>query len=148
MRMKKTGKNTAGGAVSNLSGHSVIGLDIDQYAVRMVQLSGRGARQAQLDKYAIVYLPANVVNGNEIVDFDQLVSHLKQCYNKLKTNCKKVNLALPSSIVTIDEGIRFNPNDGDISLQSLIEAEVSRIGSLDKMNYDWQILSNDERTGE
>ncbi|MCH3005846.1 pilus assembly protein PilM, partial [Listeria monocytogenes] len=44
--------------------------------------------------------------------------------------------------------IRFNPNDGDISLQNLIEAEVSRIGALDEMNYDWQVLSQDGRSGE
>ena len=147
MRVKKS-KNTSSSNTSSLSGRTVIGLDIDQGAVRMVQLSGKGAGQAQVDKSAIVRLPANVVSGNEIVDFDQLVAHLQQCYNKLKTSCKRVNLALPAGAVTIDEGIRFNPNDGDISLQNLIEAEVSRIGALDEMNYDWQVLSQDGRSGE
>lgn len=146
MRLKKTEKkNTSNKAASGMSGRSVIGLDIGQNGIRMVQLSGRQINQIQLDKYAIVPLPQNIVAGNDIVDFDQLVSYLQECYRKLKTNCKQVNLALPAGSVTIEENLRYAPDSSDMSLQELVEAEVSRIGHLDEMNYDWQVVGKNGR---
>ena len=141
MRFKKTEKNTSNKTASAASGRSVIGIDIGQHSIRMVQLSGRNLAQPQLEKYATVALPKNVVSGSEITDFDQLVSHLQQCYSKLKTNCKHANIALPASAVTVEEGFIY-ANDSDISLQESVEAEVSRLGALDEMNYDWSVLSD------
>lgn len=140
MRFKKTEKNTSNKGTSSGLGRSVIGLDIGQSGIRMVQLSGKSIGQIQLEKYASVDLPQNVVSGNEIVDFDQLVTYLQQCYGKLKTNCKQVNIALPSGVVTIEEDL-FYSDDGDLSLQEFVEAEVSRVGPLDEMNYDWQVFN-------
>ena len=140
MRFKKNEKNTSNKTASVASGRSVIGIDISQNHIRMVQLSGRNLAQPHLEKYAIVSLPKHVVTGNEITDFDQLVSHLQQCYSKLKTSCKLVNIAMPMSAVTIEENFVYT-SDGEISLQESVEAEVSRIGPLDEMRYDWQILS-------
>ena len=147
MRSRKNGKNTSNKADSSISRNSVIGVDIGQGGIRMVQLSGRKLNQVQLEKYAVVTLPGNVVSGNDIVDFDQLVSHLQQCYTKLKTSCKQVNIALPSGIVTIEEDFSYDPESNDISLQEMVESEVARVGALDGVNYDWKELSEDPRTG-
>ncbi|WP_314309403.1 type IV pilus assembly protein PilM [Kingella denitrificans] len=147
MRSRKNGKNTSNKADSSISRNSVIGVDIGQGGIRMVQLSGRKLNQVQLEKYAAVTLPGNVVSGNDIVDFDQLVSHLQQCYTKLKTSCKQVNIALPSGIVTIEENFSYDPEGNDISLQEMVESEVVRVGALDGVNYDWKELSEDPRTG-
>ena len=147
MRSRKNGKNTSNKADSGISRNSVIGVDIGQGGIRMVQLSGRKLNQVQLEKYAAVTLPGNVVSGNDIVDFDQLVSHLQQCYTKLKTSCKQVNIALPSGIVTIEENFSYDPEGNDISLQEMVESEVVRVGALDGVNYDWKELSEDPRTG-
>lgn len=138
MRFKKTEKNTSNKSTSSALGRSVIGLDIGQSGIRMVQLSGKGIGSIQLEKYAVVNLPHNVVSGNEIVDFDQLVTYLQQCYGQMKTNCKQVNIALPSASVTIETDLFYSADDGDLSLQEFVEAEVSRIGPLDEMSYDWQ----------
>lgn len=138
MRFKKTEKNTSNKSTSSASGRSVIGLDIGQSGIRMVQLSGKGIGSIQLEKYSIVNLPQNIISGNEIVDFDQLVTYLQQCYGQLKTSCKQVNMALPSGVVTIEEDLFYSAGDADLSLQEFVEAEVSRIGHLDEMNYDWQ----------
>lgn len=145
MRFKKTEKNISKKSTSTISGRSVIGLDIGQVAIKMVQLSGKSANQIQLEKYAIEYLPQNVISGNEIVDYDQLVSHLQQCYSKLKTNCKQVNLGLPYGTVTIEEDLLFDPT-GDVSLQEFVELHLSSVGSLDEMSYDWTVLSSDSKT--
>lgn len=147
MRSRKNGKNTSNKADSSVSRNSVIGVDIGQGGIRMVQLSGRNLNQVQLEKYAAVTLPGNVVSGNDIVDFDQLVSHLQQCYTKLKTSCKQVNIALPSGIVTIEEDFPYDPEGNDISLQEMVESEVVRFGALDGVNYDWKELSEDQQTG-
>ncbi|CRZ20278.1 type IV pilus assembly protein PilM [Kingella kingae] len=148
MRFKKTEKNTSNKAANATSGRSVIGLDIGQGGIRMVQLSGRSLSQVQLEKYAMVTLPSNVISGTEVVDFEQLVSHLQQCYSKLKTNCKQVNISLPTSSVTIEDDVRFNPEESEISLQEMVESEVSRVGALDSMNYDWYEMSQNAKTGE
>ncbi|XXQ68796.1 type IV pilus biogenesis protein PilM [Neisseriaceae bacterium B1] len=148
MRFKKTEKNTSNKSTSATSGKSVIGLDIGQSAIKMVQISGKQANQVQLEKYAIEYLPQHVISGNEIIDYDQLVSHLQQCYSKLKTNCKQVNLALPFGSVTIEEDLYFDPKTSDMSLQEFVESQVSTIGSLDEMNYDWAVLGENPKTGE
>ncbi|MDO4434172.1 MAG: type IV pilus assembly protein PilM [Alysiella sp.] len=148
MRLKKTNKNTSNKVASATSGKSVIGLDISQYAIRMVQLSGKQLNQVQLEKYAIEYLPQNVVSGSEIVNYDELVSHLQQCYSKLKTNCKQVNMALPFSTVTIEENSMYDPSIAEISLQEFVESEVATFGTLDEMNYDWNVVGQNTATQE
>lgn len=152
MRFKKTDKNTSKKAdkagksaaksksAAAISGRTVIGLDISQGHVRMVQLSSKSGNQVRLEKYAIEPLPQNVVVGTEIADFDMLVSHLQQCYGKMKTNCKLVNLALPAATVTVEDNLQYSA-DSELSIQELVEAEVARFGALDEMNYDWQVLS-------
>jgi len=104
MRSKKTEKKTSNKKAMATSGRSVIGVDISPSHIRMVQLSGRQLSQVQLEKYAITTLPANVVSGGEVVDFDQLVSHLQQCYSKMKTNCKQAK----PTIITAAASIHFN----------------------------------------
>lgn len=151
MRFKKTDKNTsekvdkpskkAGKSAKNLSGKTVIGLDISPTHVRMVQISGRSLNQVQVEKYAIEALPQNVVTGTEIANFDTLVSHLQQCYAKMKTNCKLVNIAMPAGVVTIEDNLPYSEG-GDLSVQEFVESEVSRVGALDDMNYDWNELAS------
>ena len=151
MRFKKTDKNTsekvdkpskkAGKSAKNLSGKTVIGLDISPTHVRMVQISGRSLNQIQVEKYAIEALPQNVVTGTEIANFDTLVSHLQQCYTKMKTNCKLVNIAMPAGVVTIEDNLPY-AEGGDLSVQEFVESEVSRVGALDDMNYDWNELAS------
>lgn len=153
MRFKKTDKNTskkadkagkyAAKSATATSGKTVIGLDIGQGNIRMVQLTAKSGNNVRVDKYAIEPLPQNVVSGSEIANFDMLVSHLQQCFNKLKTNCKSVNLALPVSIVTIEENLQY-ASDSELTIQELVESEVVRVGALDEMNYDWQVVSQSD----
>lgn len=150
MRFKKTEKNTSNKGskgTATASGRSVIGLDIGQRGIRMVQLSGRNANSIQLEKYAVVNLPQNIISGNEIVDYDQLVTYLQQCYSKLKTNCKSVNMGLPSGLVTIEEDLFFSPEDSSMGEEEYVEAEVSRIGALDGMNYDYHSYGSSKGRG-
>lgn len=136
MRFKKTGSNTSNKSSVSTVGGSVIGLSIGQNLVSMVQVSGKRLDQVQVEKYATVQLPTGVISGSEIVDFENLVSHLQQCYRKMKTNCKRVNIGLPASAVTIEDNLQYY-SDSDISVQEFVETEVVRVGALDEMRYDW-----------
>ncbi len=162
MRFKKTAKNTSekaakpskpakkssGKAAAGMAAKSVIGLEIGPANIRMVQIAGKGSGRVQLEKYAVEPLPQNVVSGSEIVNFDTLVSHLQQCYSKLKTNCKSVNIGLPVSMVTIEDNLVYSESNSEMSVQEFVEAEVVRVGPLDDINYDWQEFpsTNKEKT--
>lgn len=146
MRLKVNGKKSSNKGASVGFGKSIIGLDIGQNSIRMVQLSGKSINNIQVEKYAIEYLPQGVVSGKEIVDFQQLVSYLQQCYSKLNTSCKLANISLPFSDVTIEENVHYNPKDVEASLEEIANEQVSIVGSLDEMNYDWTVLHEDEET--
>ncbi|MBQ9601690.1 MAG: pilus assembly protein PilM, partial [Neisseriaceae bacterium] len=146
MRLKVNGKKSSNKGASVGFGKSIIGLDIGQNSIRMVQLSGKSINNIQVEKYAIEYLPQGVVSGKEIVDFQQLVSYLQQCYSKLSTSCKLANISLPFSDVTIEENVHYNPKDVEASLEEIANEQVSIVGSLDEMNYDWTVLHEDEET--
>ncbi len=71
-----------------LNNRAAIGIDIDQHSIKMVQLSGRSLNQIQLEKYVIAKLPKNIIQGNKVQNYDQLVTYLQQAYAKLGTSCK------------------------------------------------------------
>lgn len=148
MRFKVGGKKSSNKATSVGFGKSIIGLDIGQSAIKMVQLSGKSVNNIQVEKYAIEHLPQNIVSGREILNYDQLVSYLQQCYEKLNTNCKQVNFALSLSEVIVNENLRFYPESESVSLEDLVKEQVLTVGLLDEMNYDWTVLDTDEKTQE
>lgn len=148
MRFKVKGKKSSNKGASVGFSKSIIGLDIGQNSIRMVQLSGKSINNIQVEKYAVEYLPQNVISGREILDYDQLVSYLQQCYSKLNTNCKQANLALPLGDVTVEENLHFNPTETEVSLEEIVQEQVISVGSLDEMNYDWTVLAHDEETDE
>lgn len=65
---------------SGLNNRAAIGIDIDQHSIKMVQLSGRSLNQIQLEKYVIAKLPKNIIQGNKVQNYDQLVTYLQQAY--------------------------------------------------------------------
>lgn len=141
MRLFKSTKNTtaqtnkANGALNN---RSAIGVDINQHAIKMVLLSGRSLNQIQLEKYVITKLPKNIVKGNKIQDYDQLVTYLQHSYTQLRSTCKNIISAMPHSLATVEQLI-FNPRDTDLDLEAFAEAELAQLGPIEEMNYDYQI---------
>ena len=104
--LSKNPKNTtgkAGKSSSGLSNRSSIGIDISQHAIKMVQLSGRSLNQIQLEKYVITKLPKNIVKGNKIQDYDQLVTYLQHAYSQLRSSCKNIIAAIPQGLATIEQ---------------------------------------------
>ena len=140
MRFKKNEKNTTSKtSSSNLTNRGAIGIDISQDAIRMVQLSGRSLNQIQLEKYAITKLPKNIIKGNRIQDYDQLVSYLQHAYAQLRSNNRNIVVALPQNITTI-ETVVYNSRENEMDLPSYAEYEISQLAPLDEVNYDYQVI--------
>lgn len=145
MRLTKSGKNTSSKIYSGLGSRSVIGVDISQEAIKLVQLSGRSLNQIQLEKYVITRLPKNVIKGYRIQDHDQLVSYLQQSYAQLQSGSRSVVAALPQGITTI-ENLFYDPEAAGMDLEQFAEIEVSQLLSNSEINFDYQVV--DESVGE
>ncbi|WP_154885777.1 type IV pilus assembly protein PilM [Neisseria sicca] len=140
--LSKNPKNTtskAGKSSSGLSNRSAIGIDISQHAIKMVQLSGRSLNQIQLEKYVITKLPKNIVKGNKIQDYDQLVTYLQHAYSQLRSSCKNIIAAIPQGLATIEQVV-YSQKDTELDLDEFAESEISSIGPIDEINYDYQVV--------
>lgn len=141
MRLLKSTKNTTtktNKTTASLSNRTAIGVDITQHAIKMVQLSGRSLNQIQLEKYVITKLPKNIVKGNKIQDYEQLVTYLQHSYTQLRSSCKNFVAAIPQSAATVEQAI-YNSKDTDLELEDFAESEIAQIGPVSEMNYDYQV---------
>ena len=136
MRLLKNQNNTTNKASISLASKGAIGVDISQNAIKMVQLSGRSLNQIQLEKYVITRLPKNIIRGNQIQDYDQLVSYLQHTYTQLHSGNKNIVAALPQNLVTLETIVY--PKDSEISLEEFAESELNQLGSVEEMNYNIQ----------
>ena len=125
---------------SGFNNHAAIGIDIDQYSIKMVQLSGRSLNQIQLEKYVIVKLPKNIVQDNKIQNHGQFVTYLQQAYVKLNSTCKNIIAAIPQNLATTEQ-LTYTTKDTDLDLEEFVESAISEISSLEEVNYDYQVLT-------
>ena len=138
MRLLKNQNNTTSKASMSLVSKGAIGVDISQNAIKMVQLSGRSLNQIQLEKYVITRLPKNIIRGNQIHDYDQLVSYLQHTYTQLHSSNKNIVAAIPQNLATLETVIY--PKDSEMSLEEFAENELNQLGAVDEMNYDYQVI--------
>lgn len=140
MRLLKNQNNTTNKASAGLTSRGAVGVDIGQKAIKMVQLTGRSLNQIQLEKYVITKLPKNIIRGNQIQDYDQLVSYLQHAYNQLNTNSKNIVAAMPQGMATVETAIY--PRESEMGLEAFVENEISQFGVIEEMNYDYQVIGN------
>ncbi|STZ75524.1 type IV pilus assembly protein PilM [Bergeriella denitrificans] len=143
-----TGKPAAAGKRQTQAAlpRSAVGIDISQYAVRMVLLSGHSLNQIRLEKYAVTPLPKNIVKGNKIQDYEQLVPYLQHTYTQLHTSCKIFVAAMPHGLASLEHAVSRTPLDA-AGLEDFAESEVAQIGPHGDMNYDYQPDGSDSRSG-
>lgn len=110
---------------SGLNNRAAIGIDIDQHSIKMVQLSGRSLNQIQLEKYVIAKLPKNIIQGNKVQNYDQLVTYLQQAYAKLGTSCKNIIASVPQNLATIEQ-LTYTDKDAELDLQGFVESSILR----------------------
>src|SRR5689334_22212257 len=77
----------------------LIGADISSSAIKMVELSSRGNKMYQVERYAVEPLPKDSVVEGNINNLDAVGDAMKRCHGKLGSSIKNVAIALPNAAV-------------------------------------------------
>jgi type IV pilus assembly protein PilM len=117
----------------------LLGLDIDQTAIRMVELSQGKDRRFQLERRAQLELPAGIVSDRQIQQPAQLAEYIAALAAQLGSKRKRVALALPADAV-ISRHLQVPAHLGTTALDALIAAEASGYLTVtpDQVRVDYQ----------
>lgn len=119
------------------SGGALVGVDITNSAVKMVQLSQKG-QGYHLDGYSILPLPKDAIVDDRIADMLGVINTTRQAWQKQGKGAKNAVGALPGSSVTFKT---FNhPADDIKGIEAAAEFEVSQLIAVDEVNLDFQVL--------
>lgn len=119
----------------------LIGLDISSSSVKMVELSGKSAEDAKVERYAIESLPKGAVSEGNIVDLEGVIDAVRRCWKRLSSPTRNAALALPASAVItkrvfVPEGLR----EDELELRVESEANQYIPFAIDEVNLDYQII--------
>ncbi|WP_434779682.1 type IV pilus assembly protein PilM [Neisseria sp. Ec49-e6-T10] len=134
---KRTPKGGGSTSVATRQGSALVGVDISNSAVKMVQLSQKG-KGYHLDGYSIVPFPKELVVDGRVADIDALAQHVRQAWTAQGGGTKSVVAALPSAMVTFKTFT--HPAEDSKGLEAAAEFEASQLISLDEVNLDFQII--------
>ena len=135
-KSSKDADKTAKKGMGRMSG-SLIGVDISNSAVKMVQLSQKG-KGFHVDGYSIVTLPKDTIVDGRVGNIDVLSQHIQQAWQKQGGGTKSVVAALPNNMVTFKTFA--HPASESKDLETAAEFEASQVISLDEVNLDFQVL--------
>lgn len=118
----------------------LIGLDISSSAVKMVELSGKSADDAKVERYAIEALPKGAVAEGNIGNLELVIEAVSRCSKRLGSSARNVVMALPSSAV-ITKRILVPEDLREDELELRIESEANQYipFAIDEVNLDYQI---------
>jgi type IV pilus assembly protein PilM len=119
----------------------LIGVDISTSAVKMVELSDRGNKMYQVERYAVEPLPRDSVVEGNINNLDAVSETVKRCHGKLGSSIKNVAIALPNAAV-ISKKILVPAGLTDDEIEVQVESQANEYipFSLDEVNLDFQVL--------
>lgn len=121
---------------------AVIGLDVDNMSIKMVELS-RTKEGLCLERYAIENLPAGAMSDNVVTDQAVVVDALIACRKKLGSKIKNAAAAVPySSIVTMRLRVNEGMRDEDLNLIVMSEAADKVKTTLDNTSVDYQVVES------
>jgi len=140
-------KGKFGGAIGGLErlfqvkSPPLIGVDISTSAVKMVELTDRGSKMYQVERYAIEPLPRDSVVEGNINNLDAVSETLKRCHGRLGSSIKTVAIALPNAaVITKKIMVPSGLTEDEIEVQVESEANQYIPFSLDEVNLDFQII--------
>ena len=116
-----------------------VGIQLTSTQIRMVELSGDPS-QPTVEHFAVLDIPNDVYNGNDVQDQPRLGELIKAAFVKGQFNRKQVAIALPSNLVITKEF--FLPLDESTDYMDIVEQEVSNNVPLDidEIYIDYKIL--------
>lgn len=115
-----------------------VGIQLTSTQIRMVELSGEPS-QPVVEHFAVLDIPADVYNGNDVQDQPRLGELIKAAFSKGDFNSKNIAIALPSSLVITKE---FLLPTEEADHMGLVEQEVANNVplDLDEIYIDYKIL--------
>lgn len=115
----------------------LIGVDISNSAVKMVQLSQKG-KGYHIDGYAIIPLPKDAVLDGRVNNIDVLSQQIQQAWQKQGAGTRSIAAALSNNLVTFKTFM--HPASESKDLEAAAEFEASQVIALDEVNLDFQVL--------
>jgi len=119
----------------------LIGLDISQSSVKLVELGKTGDGTLVLEHCGTVPLEAGWINEGNIERFDDVTAAVRRVVAGSGTRTKFAALALPASMV-ISKKILLPANLSEQEMEAQVEAEATQYipFSLDEVNIDFHVI--------
>jgi len=129
------------GSLFNREPASLMGLDIGQSSVKLVELGKTSDGTLVLERCSIVPLEADWINEGNIERFDDVAAAVRRAVVSSGSKIKRVALALPSSMV-ISKKILLSANLLEQEMEAQVEAEAAQYipFSLDEVNIDFYVI--------
>jgi type IV pilus assembly protein PilM len=127
----------------------LIGLDISQSSVKLVELGKSGDGTLVLEHCAIVPLETGWINEGNIERFDEVAAAVRRAVASSGTKTRQAALALPSSMV-ISKKILLPANLSEQEMEAQVEAEAAQYipFSLDEVNIDFYVIGPSPNSGD
>lgn len=119
---------------------AVIGLDVDDSSIRMVELS-RTKNGLSLERYAVEQLPQGAISDHSVVEKDVVFQALVACRKKLNSKIKNAAAAVPSSsIQTMRARVTEGMREDEIDMIVMAEVNNKSDASIEQTSVDYQTL--------
>ncbi|PIT08437.1 hypothetical protein BGI30_09205 [Snodgrassella alvi] len=139
MKLNNFKINSKNKKVATTSSRQCLGISITDKSINMVLLNARSLNQFRLEKYVVVPLPKNIIGNGNVENHEELVAHLQQANQKLRSSCRNITVAISQR----QAFIQFLDRDEDTEYteEEQVMAELSQYDSLDDVSYDYQSVS-------
>lgn len=94
----KQRKKSAPTSTQSISGREFVGVEINDHAVKMVQVSGRSLDNLKVENFAMTPLPVGVITGGKVGNSKELVACLQQTASRMGNLAKNVIFGIPSVV--------------------------------------------------
>ena len=126
----------------------ILGIDISETAVKLLELSQRGSNY-QVESYAVEPIAPNSVTEKTINDIDQVGETIASVVEKSGTKTKNAAVCVAgSSVITKGINMPSGLSDDDMEVQIQIEADQHIPFPLDQVSIDFEVAEEPEEGSE
>ena len=126
----------------------ILGIDISETAVKLLELSQRGSNY-QVESYAVEPIAPNSVTEKTINDIDQVGETIASVVEKSGTKTKNAAVCVAgSSVITKVINMPSGLSDDDMEVQIQIEADQHIPFPLDQVSIDFEVVEEPEEDSE
>ncbi len=127
---------------------AVLGIDISTAAIKILELSKVGARY-RVESYAVTPLPQDAVIDKNIANIDVIADSLKIALKHSGSKLRQASVAVAgSSVMTKVIPMPAGMPDDEMEEQIMIEADQYVPYSLDEVNFDFEVIGENENNPE